>query len=288
MSRPSGVGRRALPTGLTLRPIDGLEYRLELGADGHPFTHRYIGLGLLDEASVRRDGDAWTAEYPDQRGDPYLRVRIVADGHATLEETDEDGRRVATTVGRSMAEAIGRHGAYALGEVSPFWIRVLRHGAQAWIALTIPEIRYSFIPAIAIGGLYVPVPLDRPWVEPVPGPVALRIGLPPSGDPPGPRGATLLRFVAGEDEPREERIRLARYSLPGILVTETVGALYAANGPLRSIEWRPFVLPQPVDRVGQLWHTPRPTRLSDGALLNGFGILEDEPPRSAPRAVRAT
>lgn len=275
MSRTSGVGRRARPAAPTTRaPRREAHPTLELGPDGHPFIHTYIGLGLLDEASIRRDADAWLAEYPDDRGDPYLRIRVEADGRAELHEHDADGRRVARTLGPSLMDAIGRHSYFALAEASPFWVRVAQRGPRAWIAVSIPEIHFSFIPAIAIGGLYVPVPLDRPWVEPTPGPIARRIGLSPTQEPPGPSGATLLRFVAGEPEPREERVNLVRYQLPGILVVETVAAVFAANGPLRSIEWRPFVLPQLVGQVGQLWHSPRQTTLPDGGVLTGFGIVE--------------
>ena len=47
-------------------------------AHDHPFELPYIGLGLLDETTIRRDGDAWTADYPFGE-EPYVTVRIEPD-----------------------------------------------------------------------------------------------------------------------------------------------------------------------------------------------------------------
>lgn len=74
----------------------------------HPFHFPYIGLGLRDEASIGREADAWTADYPDAAGRSYLRIRVADDGTTELEEFDLHGRPVARTEARSLTSAIAR------------------------------------------------------------------------------------------------------------------------------------------------------------------------------------
>ncbi len=54
----------------------------------HPFTHAYLGLGLLDLGSIRHDGGTWTADYR-EGDDPYLRLTLAPD-HCRVEEFDEN------------------------------------------------------------------------------------------------------------------------------------------------------------------------------------------------------
>lgn len=239
----------------------------------HPFDLPYVGLGLLDEASIRRDGDAWTAEY--RIGDePYLAIR-VAPGRVEIQET-EGGRMVARTIEQTLNRAVGLHGQGALtGDISRFWNRAAERADMAWVQLSPRDIQFTFIPAIGMGRLCVPSPFDALWTAPEAGPLARRLGFEPFAGPECVRGATLLRSVVEEAEARVERVRLHLDTIPGILLAETVEALYAANGPLRAIEWRPFVLHEPLDRVAQTWPGPRPTRLPDGATMVGFALVED-------------
>jgi len=112
------------------------------------------------------------------------------------------------------------------------------------------------------------------WRPPEPGPIARRIGFAPFSDG-QVRDATLLRSVQGDSRARRERIRLVHDTMPGVLVPEVVAAYLATYGPMRSIEWRPFVNAEPADRIDQGWQAPRPAVLSDGAIQTGFAIIED-------------
>ena len=248
-----------------------------MSAPIHPFRLPYVGLGLLDESSIRREGDAWTADYR-IGNEPYLTIRVAPDG-VEIDEV-EDGALVATTRGPTIDRAIGMHGEGALaGEISRFWRRLVERAGPVWVQLTVPgDVRYSFVPAIGLGRLCVPSPIDVRWVTPEPGPLARRVGFRPfdPADPDTTTSAQLVRLVDGEPEPRFEEVRLHGTDLPGILVTETVAALYAANGPLRGIEWRPFVNPAPADWTAQNWWGPRPSLLPDGGLLVGFALVLDE------------
>ena len=247
-----------------------------MSAPAHPFRLPYVGLGLLDEASIRREGDTWTADYP--IGDePYLTIRVAPDG-VEIDEL-ENGMLVATTRGSDLDRAIGMHGEGALsGELSRFWTRLVERAGPVWVQLTVPgDVRYAFVPAIGLGRLCVPSPLDVRWVTPEPGPLARRFGFRPfdPADPDTTTRAQLLRLVDDEPGPRVEEVRLHGTDLPGILVAETVAALYAANGPLRGIEWRPFVNPAPTDWAVQRWNMPRPSLLPDGAVLRAFALVRE-------------
>lgn len=238
----------------------------------HPFLFDYVGLGLLDEESIRQDGTAWSAEYR-IAGEPYLQV-LVAPGRVRISEFD-NGDRVALTSATSLTQAIGMHGSSALeGDISRFWERVGRTAGRVWVQLSSPTARYSYVPAIGIGVLCIPMPLDVQWREPELGPLARRLSAPPFGVDRSVSDATLVRFVAGEAKPREERVRLHKASVLGILAAEAVEAYFAANGPLRSIEWRPFLLAEPVYPVSWGWQAPRAAVLADGAVQEGFSIIE--------------
>ena len=144
----------------------------------HPFELPYVGLGLLDEASIRRDGDAWTADYR-SADEPYLTIRVEPD-HVEVVEVEVDGERVATTFERTLTRAIGLHGSGALrGPVSRFWQRAadLPGAFDAWVEVSIPRAQFAFVPAIGLGRLSIPWPTDVPWRTPEPGPIARRIGL---------------------------------------------------------------------------------------------------------------
>ena len=242
----------------------------------HPFTFDYIGLGLLDEASIRRDHDRWAADYRDAAGDPYLVVHVGA-SRVRIEELDAGGR-VALTVAPTITQAIGMHGADALGaERSRFWERVAASTPRAWIQTACPNACYTFIPAIGIGRLCLPLPHDVEWRPPEPGPIARRIGLRPFDDATEIGPATLTRFAGGGRNPERGPIRLVKVSLPGILVPEAAAACLNAHGPARSVEWRPFVRSVPSGRVAQRWQ-PRREASADGEPgLEAFSIVEDAP-----------
>lgn len=240
----------------------------------HPFTHAYIGLGLLDESSILRDGDAWGAEYKDAEGRPYLAV-FIGPNLAKILEFDGD-ERVAVTVAPTLARAIQQHGTTALGgEFSRFWARVARAANMVWLQLSPPEAVTTFVPAIGLGHLVMPTPWNSRWRRPEPGPIARRLGCDLFREPYFEPG-TLLRYIAGEPRAPKQRVRIYRGLVPGILVAEVAAAYYAANGPLRSIEWRPFVLPSSVLHVGQAWPSIRPVTLPDGTTMTGFAIVADQ------------
>ena len=241
----------------------------------HPFNHAYIGLGLLDDASIRRHGDTWAAEYCDAAGDSYLLVH-AAPSQVRIEEFDS-GKRVALTVDSTLRDAIGRHGQDALGgDMSRFWARVSRTSSQVWIQLTPPEALAAYVPAIGLGRVSIPVPLDGAWCDPEPGPLARRLGFWPFVDGVREVSATLFRYIEGESRPRKERVTLRQASLPGLLLAEAVAAYYAANGRLRSIEWRPFMIPEPAERIGRAWKITIPSLTPDDGIQRGYAIVEDE------------
>jgi hypothetical protein len=231
--------------------------------DHHPFRLPYIGLGLLDEATIRREGDTWRAEYRDG-DDPFVEVEIAPDGRTTVTAREPDGRRLGSASGLNLVQAIGAIGGPLLrGDVSPFWLRVARRADGVWVALSGDRIELSFVPALGIGTISVPVRRGCEWHEPGPGPIARRIGLATSDREVDVVEATLLRWFVGLDEPDEEPILVHRYSVPGILVGELADAIFEANGPLRSIEWRPYLhhdLARTAWGGGDLWTVPEGRR----------------------------
>jgi len=244
-----------------------------MSTPAHPFDLPYVGLGLLDEASIRREDDTWTADYT-IGNQPYLTIWI-APGRVEIDES-EGGAIVVRTFGQTLTRAIGLHGADALGgEISRFWRRLAAIAGSVWVQLSPPDdFRFSYIPAIGLGRLCVPSPIGVPWLAPEPGPLARRLGFRPfdASDPGVMVSARLLRSVAGASEPRVERVRFHGDDLPAILIPETVAAPYAANGPPRAIEWRPFVNPAPADWATQHWYAPVPSLLPDGEVLVGFAL----------------
>jgi hypothetical protein len=121
----------------------------------HPFTHAYIGLGLLDESSILRDGDAWAAEYRDAVGEPYV---VVYAGPTLVKIVEFGGdKRVAVTLAPNFTRAIGMHGADALGgERSRFWVRVAASTPLAWVQIACPSARFSFVAGQGARGLRSP------------------------------------------------------------------------------------------------------------------------------------
>lgn len=240
----------------------------------HPFTFDYIGLGLLDDASIRRDRDGWAADYREAAGDPYLTVH-VGPTRVRIEEFDA-GRPVAVTIAPTITQAIGMHGADALGEErSRFWERVAALTPLAWVQTACPDARYSFIPAIGIGQLCLPLPADLDWRPPEPGPIARRIGQATFDDTFEVVPATLVRFIDRGRSSSRERIKVMKVAILGILVAEAVDALLEAHGPTRSVEWRPFVRSEPATRVAQLWHPRGEPSAEDEPDFAAFSIVED-------------
>jgi hypothetical protein len=253
-------------------------------AAGHPFRHTYIGLGLRDDASIVRDGDTWQADYTDD-GEPYLRIRIGPGARAEVVAFDAEGGVAARTIGPSLGAAIGQHATwYALaGEaeerldgavVTRFWRTVAFRTPGVWVDLAPRDEVYAFVPAIGIGMLTVPVPPGERLRIPEPGPVARRIGLDPYAEPFGPVRGELRRWFVGLDEPETEPVRLYRWSVPGILVGELVEGIRAANGPLRAIEWRPFLITDQRTMANEatcVWTIPPGTR-EHRFGLRAFGV----------------
>ena len=239
----------------------------------HPFTHDYIGLGLLDEASIIRHRDDWAAQYRHQ-GERYLEVYVTS-GWVRILEYD-DGARVGVSSAPTLAEAIGLRAAdVLLGRVSRFWERVARTVPAVRVQTSAPNVTRTYIPGIGIGHLCFPMPLDVTWREPERGPVARRLGLAPFARSLRAADATLYRTVRGESKPRSERIRLVDVFTPGVLIAESVEGFHAANGPSRSVEWHPFLLPDVVMRVAHPWQAPPRTALADGGILDEFAIIEE-------------
>lgn len=251
----------------------------------HPFSHAYIGLGLLDDESIRRDGEIWIAEYPDTSGRPYLVVRIHAD-HVRLEEY-EDGKRVAMTAGGTLARAIGQHGDTALlGQASRFWLRVVRDLSNVWVQVSGVDVRFSFVPAIGLADMTIPLPGGMRWIPPTPGPTAKRIGLNPFDETTEVMTGTLLRTIREEPRPRVQAIKVVKATMPGILIPEAAKAYFEAYGDLRSIEWRPYVLPAPERNVSRSWPSIRPVAYRDGSTLTGFAVITDAPASQIDRGER--
>jgi hypothetical protein len=241
----------------------------------HPFRHAYIGLGLLDESSIHCDGDTWTADYR-IGAEPYLTVRIAPD-QVEIEEFDRDGSHAASTRETTPVRAIGLHGGGALsGDFSRFWLRASLLAERVWVQLSCPDAGCSFVPAIGLGRLSVPSSLGVPWRVPAPGPIARRLGLEPFDEPDGTVRATLIRSYRGHPEPVADVIELHQTTIPGILLAETVDAVYTANGPLRAIEWRPFVENEPAGPVGRAWPSLPPPLRAGQPSLTGYAIVQHD------------
>ena len=250
---------------------------------GHPFTFEYIGLGLLDEGSIHRRGRTWVAEYRHTDGDPYMVVE-VGSRLVRIDEFEGD-RRVGRTQAPDLTRAIGQHSGNALeGERSRFWERVSDRTPSAWVELECRRVRFGFVPAMGIGVLCLPLPPDVPWQPPSPGPIARRIGLDTFDDTIQVRRATLVRYLGPKWLPMPEPIQLVKVSMPGILVSEAVGALLRAYGPIDSVEWRPFILAGLGGKVGLIWQR-RPDRLgATEERMAAFSIVEAvEAKTDAPR-----
>jgi len=212
----------------------------------HPFFP-YLGLGLLDEASIRRDASRWNAQYLDA-GSRHLQVTVhepgPSNGHgsALIKEFSPSGDHIATSLGRDLHAAIAQHATTLLTErPCRLWDRVGELTPSVYIPLQVEQPVMGFVPAMAIGWVCIPSPLDAPWLEPTPGPLARHLGLTYACDPFGPRFATLLRATDASEASHRERVRLREYDLPAILVPEFAKALQEARGPLTSLEWRPVL-----------------------------------------------
>jgi hypothetical protein len=241
----------------------------------HPFEFPYVGLGLLDEASIRREGDDWTAEYRAD-GEPYLALRVTPD-LAQVVEIDEDGDRVATTTERTLVRALGLHAGSAVrGLPSRFWTRArsLAGWFDVWVDVSLPRAEFAFVPAFGLGRLSVPSALDVPWLAPEPGPIARRIGAVPFDEPDTMVRATMHRTFLRRPDVVSESIRLFTTTIPGILLPETIAALHEANGRHESVAWRPFVENQPVGPVARSWLAPESLKLEIGAPTT-VAIVDD-------------
>ncbi len=263
----------------------------------HPFTLSYIGLGVLDERSIRCDLGRWVAEYRDNDrlylratigdgrggsigevgGEDAQAATLRATGPVDLEEFDANGVPVAATFGRTLIEAIGRHAGGALtGRPSRLWLRVSELTPSVYVHIEVAEPIFAFIPAMAIGCVCVPSPIRARWVEPAPGPLATDLGLTYGSDPYGARHANLVRTAEGTSRPQIERVRFREYQMPAILVSEFARALRLARGPLPSVEWRPILRVNFGPDEG--WQFDAITRYGathDGRRLTGYALVPD-------------
>lgn len=247
----------------------------------HPFGDLpYLGLGLLDPASIRHDPatDAWSADYPDQWGRPCLQVTIGPRGYDIV-ELGENGARLRLAHGHDLEIAVQHYALGALGgKISSFWKRLGPHVQSIWLLISgAGEHLTAFCPAVGIVEVRIPTPVKAPWTEPGPTPMELRLGLAPMIDPIGPRHGSLLRWYAdAPDVPRIARVRVRQYAMPAILLPDFSLALRAAMGPLTAIEWRPIGWTQPTLRLGQAWDVPeRWQDRPDGRLVH-YALVEDD------------
>jgi hypothetical protein len=248
----------------------------------HPFVFPYIGLGLRDDASIRRLDGAWHADYPDADGRPYLRL-AVTDDETTIEEIDEDGRVAAITAATSLADAIGRHGSDALpGDVSRFWFRAIHGAISIWTPLAC-RADYAFVPALGLARVHLPMPTGSTLPPLRVGALAARLSLAYGADP-IPRPGLLLRWGAGRILPTPEPISLHDFVVPGILLEELATALRSVR-KTPSIEWRPFADTTQSTTVHSLWPTHRvPDELRRPDLVR-FSVVEDFDAPGAPASV---
>jgi hypothetical protein len=243
----------------------------------HPFVFPYVGLGLLDEASIRHVRDAWTADYPDAAGQPYLRLTIRP-GRTRIEEFESDGKPIAVTDETTLTRAIGRHGGDALdGHVSRFWFRAIHGATTIWTPLAC-DADYAFVPAIGLATVHLPMPIGE-ILPPIPtGPLATRVGL-GYGAEPLPRSGLILRWASGKVVPKPEPVSLRSFTVPGILLEELAAGLQAVR-PTPAIEWRPFADTTQSATIAARWPThPAHSRLD----MVRFAICED--PGAAGRSV---
>lgn len=243
----------------------------------HPFRFPYVGLGLLDPDSIRRDGDVWSAAYPDTAGAPYLHIRLGPD-RAEIAEFDARGQRVAITRAATLTEAIGLHGAQAVnGRPSRFWSRVAAQGPVAWCPLEV-TVPYTYVPAMGLARLRVPLAAGRPLPPPLAGPLARRLGQDFRQEAHSPLPATLSCRWGWPEPPEEVAILVHRFVVPAILVPELTAAVAAVTGALSGAEWRPWLDPELADRTARHWPSPPPLGepRSDGRRLTAYTIVEEE------------
>jgi hypothetical protein len=247
----------------------------------HPFGDLpYLGLGLLDPTSIRhdREDDAWSADYPDQWGQPCLQVSIGSRG-VDIVGLAPDGTRECSARGTSLGIAVQHYGLGVLGgDIPSFWERVGPRVQSIWLLISgAREHLMSFCPAVGIAEVRIPTPVREPWAEPGPTPIELRLGLAPMRDPIGPRHGSLLRWYADEpDVPRIARVRVRQYAMPAILLPDFSVALKAAMGPLSAIEWRPIGWTQPTLRLGQAWDVPEDWQERPDGRLIRYALVEDD------------
>lgn len=229
-----------------------------------PAPFPYIGLGLLDESSVEHHAGGWSARYLDQNGHLYLEVEVGAE-RAELREFDVDGKLTLHTWRESLQAAVLQHALVALdGNPSPLLRRLSQTGPLPVFipgALSAEELHFTFCPAMAIVRVVVPTPLGAPLSAPLPGPVARRLGISTDEDAGSPRPGALFRFRPGEPSPRPEPIDLHVFSKPAILVPDLAFAIKAANRPLTSAEWRPYLEVDLSGRSARSW--PAPPRIGN-------------------------
>lgn len=243
----------------------------------HPFRYEYIGLGLRDDASIKRDGDTWTADYLDIDGKRYMRVKIGPD-HVELRESHIDGSPGSVTWHRNLLEAIALHSLNCLGrEPSEFKKRLMLQtpGPTAWVPLREGYV-IAFVPAIAMATVRIPYEDGISWSTPAPGPLATKLGISfaDQESPDSPAPAVLVSSYAGYDRPETEYLIIRRIRVPAIVVPELMTQLYERGQP-RFVQERPYVDLECTDTLSMSWVLPPGVGRWNGKPLLTYSIEED-------------
>jgi hypothetical protein len=246
----------------------------------HPFTYPYIGLGVLDEASIVLDRNTWRARYVDTAGILYAEVQVSEiDGHVQVTGYHADGMRGGIGTGRDLREAVLY---FALGEISsdgrpaPIAKRLAAMNPRVFVFLDLedPDTKLAVAPGVALYQVLVPRPIDAPLPPIEPGPLSRLAGYGAEEDEDSPFPGVLVRTFAvdGEEGTVHHPILIHSFTRPPLVIPELGPAIWALAPNQECMEWRPW-LEQPGRKAfARMWPAPMQTVRGDGLTLRSYSV----------------